>query len=147
MVCPTLISAADVPGPYFACADAALAVSAVLRPMRATAPRLLQSCMSFPPVVFLISFYGHPRLAHDGLVALAFRYDEICELDRCAADRNTVLLRDHRPRLRCLHGAHRLLAHLLEQVGRHALRPDHAVPRQRLVTPHPRFRDRRHVGI
>src|SRR5580698_9398319 len=112
MVWPTLISVSDVPGPYFGCAEAAPAI----RLTSAAAPRLLQSCMSFPPVVFLFSFYGHPRLAHDGLIALAFRYDEIRELGRRAADRDAVLLGDNSTRLRRLDGAHRLLAHLLEQV-------------------------------
>src|SRR5689334_4908562 len=116
MVWPTLISVADVPGPYFACADAAPATKAAIRLTSAAAPRLLQSCMSFPPVVCLTSFYDHPRLAHDGLVALAFRYDEVGELRRRAADRDAVLLGDHGARLGRLHGAHRLLAHLLEQV-------------------------------
>src|SRR5580698_2763111 len=111
MVWPTLISVADVPGPYFACADAALAI----RLMSAAAPRLLQNCMSFPPVVFLFSFYGHPCLAHDGLVALAFRSDEVRKLGRCAAHRNAALLGDHRAHPRRLHGAHRLPAHLLQQ--------------------------------
>src|ERR1700760_2123320 len=136
MVWPILISVADVPGPYLGCADAALAI----RPASAAAPRLLQSCMSFPPVVFLFSFYGHPRFAHDGLIALAFRYDEIRELGRSTAHRNATLLRNHRAYLRRLHGAHRLLAHLLEHVRRHALRPDHAVPRDRLITRHARLR-------
>src|SRR6185312_7251961 len=143
MVWPILISVADVPGPYFACADAALAIRPVVRPVvrptSAAAPRLLQSCMSFPPVVFLVSFYGHPRFAHDRLVALAFGRDVVRELCRSTAHRNATLLRNHSTHLRRLDRTHRLLAHLLEQVGRHALGADHAVPRDGLITRHARL--------
>src|ERR1700759_2533892 len=108
MVWPALILGADVPGPYFGCATAALAIRPPIRPTSAAAPRLLHVSISFPPVAFLFSFHGHPRLAHDRFVALAFGRDEVRELGRRAADRDAVLLDDHRAHLRCLRRAHRL---------------------------------------
>src|SRR5689334_18813494 len=128
MVCPTLISVADVPGPYL---GSAVAAPAIRQARAAAAPRLLRTSMLFPPVAFLLSFHGHAGLAHDRLVALAFGRDEISEFRRRAADRDAALRRDHRAHAGRGDGTDRLLAQLLQDGVRHVLRTDQPVPRHR----------------
>src|SRR5689334_14864515 len=116
MVWPTLISVADVPGPYLGSATAAPAIRQV---RAAAAPKLLRVSMSFPPIALLLSFHGHSRLAHDRLVALAFGRDELCELHRRAADRDATRGRDHRAHAGGRDGADRLRAQLGQESVRH----------------------------